>query len=216
MNNQKILYYRLSALIRVKGKYLLVRAVNDDGSGKSGYHLPGTNMTDFSPKKRLASYFSAYFDGDVEVRGGLEPIERAPDVLYTFLCVEKKPLLFPEANLDYGFFSPKETEFMNVVSADRVAMAKAEHYLPLLLGKKRVTPFTPGEVDKVDAMIRSLHYFHPRMPLEEAKQFEDLANSEISYKKLLGAYKFLLEEFDLNYFEFVDRPSKKRKDPSDL
>ena len=216
MSNQKILYNRLSALIRVRGKYLLVRSLKDDGSNKSGFHLPGTLLNESKPERALARYFAKYFDAEIEVKGGLEPIEKSPDALYAYLCVEKKPILFPETNVEFGFYGPKDLDYMNVEPADRVAIKKAELYLPLLLKRKRVTKFTPGEVDKVDAMLRSLSYFEPRLPKSEAKQFEELVNSEIKYADLVKAYRFLLSEFDLNYYEFFDRPSKNRKHSSDI
>ena len=211
MSNIK--HYRLGAIIRVGTKYLLVRARNSDSSPTSGFHLPGRPMTEFKPQRVLKKFFLDYYDADVDVRGGLEPIIKDGDSLSAFLVDEISPLCFPSDHFEYGFYSLSDLETMDVEPADKIAIEKADCFLPLLRSEKRVSALTPMEIDKINRMLDALRYFHHKIPHEEVKQFRALADTEISYEGLLRAFRFVLKQYECNFYKFLDRKSN---DPFDV
>ena len=211
MSNIK--YYRLGAIVRVGTKYLLVRARNSDSSPASGFHLPGRPMNELKPARALKRFFLDYYDANIEVYGGLKPIIKDGDSLTAFLVEELSPLRFPSDHFEYGFYSLSDLERMDVEPADKIAIQKADCFISLLRGTKRVTALTPIEIDKINRMLDALRYFHRKIPADEVKQFRALADTEISYSGLLRAFRFVLNQYECNFYKFLDRKSN---DPFDV
>lgn len=210
----RIYHYRIGAIVRAGNKYLLVRAINQDGTPASGFHVPGRPLNEFKPEKVLRRFFLDYYDAEVDVKNSLAPVEKDGDSLSAYYVEEITTLRFPSDSFQFGFYSPSELSGMNVEPADRIAVAKADCFLPLLMGKKRVTPLTPAEIDKVNRMLDCLRYFSSTIPSRERKQFLALANSEIDYAGLLKAFKFVLAQYEVSYFRYLDR--KNKENPFDI
>lgn len=208
--------YYICAVINIQDKLFLVRPLSDDLT-KTPFSFPGLKVKKNAThdKKLLKLAIENKYQGEIEVVApiGHHSLTKGKQtiILRAYYCKLTRNLFLPKHEIDYRFAPLDKVLDYKLDDLDLLVAKQYLLFRQVFEGELVAEGRLLDEFNELSIYLDALLYFKNRVPRKLIYDFNDLIRSSASIKQLRLAILYIFGVYQLNFQEFIDETSKKKR-----